>query len=79
MKTWTKHKLSERQCKVLSQIVNNRLRNVFRPTLDKLEREGLIEKSDSVWPDRRPHGDFFIYTPTTLGVLALEAARREGW
>ena len=67
---YTQHKLSERQCKVLSQIVNNRLRNVFGPTLDVLVRYGLV---GTYYPDGAE------YYATTSGVDALREARKQGW
>ena len=66
---YTQYKLSERQLKVLSQIQNNRLRNLFQPTLDVLMRHGLI-----VYRDK-----FAEYSCTGIGAAALGDARRAGW
>jgi len=66
---YTSHKLSEHQLKFLSQIVNGRQRNVFQPTLDVLEKRGLIAK----------HYTFGDYYATDAGSEALSQARKEGW
>jgi len=78
---YTEHKLSDFQCRVLSQIVNNRQRNYFGPTLDSLELRGLIEcrgldphHQDGDGLYRRP-----LWEATEAGKTALERARREGW
>ena len=66
---YTEHKLTENQLKFLSQIVNNRQRNVFQPTLDVLEKRGLIATHYT-------YGDYYA---TDAGVTALSQARKEGW
>lgn len=53
---------------MLSQIVHNRQRNVFGPTMDVLLNHDLIAKLNA---------DSII--ATEKGVDALAAARREGW
>jgi len=67
-KLFTEHKLSESQLRMLSQIVHNRQRNVFGPTMDVLLNHDLIAKLNA---------DSII--ATEKGVDALAAARREGW
>lgn len=68
-KKWTRFKLTDNQLKFLSQICNNRQRNHFQPTLDVLERNGLIH-----WNIH--HRRYFA---STDGHIALNEARREGW
>lgn len=72
---YTSHKLSEHQLKFLSQIVNGRQRNFFQPTLDVLEKRGLIAKH-SVASWRHTFGDYYA---TDAGSEALTQARKEGW
>jgi hypothetical protein len=68
-KKYTDHLLSDRQCRVLSQIYNGRLRNHFQPTLDVLMRKKLIG-------EHYTYGGYYI---TDMGKITLSQARREGW
>ena len=77
--TYTEHKLSVKQCKVLNQIVNDDRHTAFRPTLDKLERCELVYKVNH-WPGHpQCELDYWYYYPTQAGLDALAKARQEGF
>ena len=71
MTTYTEHKLTEAQCKRLSQIYNLRP-HLHGVALDALKRKGLVV----VDPDGHYPKTCFL---TAEGKAAFKQARQEGW
>ena len=79
--TWTEHKLTTPQLRILSGIVNGRKHKHGMPLVALLNKRMAIELVEE---RPRPYGlpSAFVvvgYEATEAGVQALKQARAEGW
>lgn len=87
MKTYTKHKLTDAQCRRLSTIINKGKGAQGGVATDALVRKGLVRELMETHTYAPLHEGQLPYTreifvgreATVEGKLALELARREGW
>lgn len=78
MKTYTRFKLTDAQCKRLSQMYHGRP-HLHGVALDALVRKGLAEPIPDHEFDGHTYGKVPDHRLTADGRLAYEWARAEGW